>query len=155
MDANSNHVNETEERAKAQARDQLAAIEELVTCVQRAYAGIEESSAEDQGDLAVWQQFKAFEEAREAILDSPLSVQVRTDWHGVGAVEACKPTHYKILLCWGGPAVQIVGTLDDYNQPDSAQLQYQDWFTAWEDYPLTQAEEETLVKYAQQFSFDE
>ena len=67
--------------------------------------------------------------AREAITDDVLSVEVRTDWHTVGAVEACKPTHYKILLCWGGPAVQIIGTLDAYNQPDSAKLQYQDWFT--------------------------
>jgi hypothetical protein len=72
----------------------------------------------------------------------------------VGAVEACKPTHYKILLCTGGPAVQIVGTLDGGNQPDSARLQYQDWCTEWTNYPLTDAEEETLMKYAQQFYFE-
>ncbi len=41
-----------------------------------------------------------------------------------------------------------------YNQPDSARLQYQDWFTEWIDYPLTDAEEETLMKYAQQLYFD-
>jgi len=155
MNPNSNRVNEDTERAKVQARAQLADIEEMVTCLQQAEAEAQDIGTEDQGDLAVWQQFKAFEEAREEILDSALSVHVRTDWHSVGAVEACTPTDYKILLCWGGPAVQIVGTLDDHNQPDSARLQHQDWFTAWEDYPLTQAEEETLVKYAQQFSFDE
>ena len=49
---------------------------------------------------------------------------------------------------------QIVGTLDDANAPDSAKLQYQDWFTEWTNYPLTDAEEETLIKYAQQFYFD-
>jgi hypothetical protein len=84
-----------------------------------------------------------------------LSVEVRTDWHTVGAVEAAKPTHYKILLCWGGPSVQIVGTLDDSNQPDSATLQYQDWFTEWMDYPLTDEEEQVVMKYAQQCYFDE
>jgi hypothetical protein len=146
---------ERTERAKAQARAQLTAIKEMVTCLQQAEAGAQDMGTEDQGDLEEWQKAKAFEEAREEILDSALSVHVRTGWHSVGAVEACKPTHYKILLCWGGPAVQIVGTLDDYNQPDSARLQYQDWFTAWEDYPLTQAQEETLVQYAQQFYFDE
>ena len=62
---------------------------------------------------------------------------------------------YKILLCWGGPAVQILGTLDDSNQPDSARLQYQDWFTEWTDYLLTKEEEQTLMKYAQQFYFDQ
>jgi hypothetical protein len=50
--------------------------------------------------------------------------------------------------------VQIIGTLDEHNQPDSATLQFQDWFTEWMDYPLTDTEEETLIKYAQQFSFD-
>jgi hypothetical protein len=155
MDANSNRVNETEERAKAQAQAQLAAIEEMVMCMQRANAGIEESSTADQGDIEVWQQHTAFEEALDDILASALSVEVRTDWHGVGSVEACKPTHYKILLCWGGPAVQIVGTLDGFNVPDSAMLQYQDWFTEWTNYPLTDAEEETLMKYTQQFPFDQ
>jgi hypothetical protein len=146
---------ERTERAKAQAQAQLADIEEMVTCLQQAEVEAQDIGTEDQGDLEVWQKAKTFEEAREEILDSALSVQVRTDWHSVGADEACKPTHYKILLCWGGPAVQIVGTLDDSNQPDSARLQHQNWFTAWEDYPLTQAEEETLVKYALQFHFDE
>jgi hypothetical protein len=84
-----------------------------------------------------------------------LSVEVRTDWHTVGAVEAAKPTHYKILLCWGGPAVQIVGTLDEYNQPDSVRLQYQDWFTEWTDFLLTDEEEQMVIKYAQQCYFDE
>ena len=49
---------------------------------------------------------------------------------------------------------RVAGTLDDSNQPDSAKLQYQDWFTEWTDYPLTDAEEETVITYAQQFSFE-
>jgi hypothetical protein len=153
MDANCNRVNETEERAKTQARAQLAGIAEMVTRLQQAEAqGI---GTEDHGDLEVWQQHKAFEEALDDILASALSVDVRTDWHGVGAVEACKPTHYKIMLCWGGPAVQIVGTLDGFNVPDSVSLQYQDWFTEWTNYPLTDAEAETLMQYTQQFPFDQ
>jgi hypothetical protein len=84
-----------------------------------------------------------------------LSVEVRTDWHAVGAMEAAKPTHYKLLLCWGGPAVQIIGTLDEHNQPDSARLQCQDRFTPWIDCVLTDAEEQTLLTYAREFWFDE
>jgi hypothetical protein len=94
------------------------------------------------------------DEARQAILDDPLTVEVRGDWHTPGAIDACAPYEYKILLCWGGPAVQIIGALDDRNEPYSARLQYQDWFTQWTDYALTDAEEETLLKYAEQFSFD-
>jgi hypothetical protein len=147
MDANFNRVNETEERARQQAAAQLASIEDLVKCLEHA----EECDTADCGADCPHDE----DEAREAIRDDVLSVDVRTDWHGVGAVEAAKPTHYKILLCWGGPAVQIIGTLDAYNQPDSAKLQYQDWFTEWMDYTLTADEQQTLMKYAQQFWFDQ
>jgi hypothetical protein len=136
-----------ENRAREQAGAQLASIEELVTCLEH---------AEECDDTACGADCPHDEnEAREAITDDVLSVEVRTDWHTVGAVEAAKPTHYKILLCWGGPSVQIVGTLDKYNQPDSARLQYQDWFTEWTDFLLTDEEEQMVIKYSQQFYFDE
>jgi hypothetical protein len=134
-------------RAREQAGTQLASIEELVTCL---------AHAQECDDTACGADCPHDENAaREAITDDVLSVEVRTDWHTVGAVEAAKPTHYKILLCWGGPAVQIIGTLDAYNQPDSARLQYQDWFTEWMDYPLTDEKEQRVIKYAQQCYFDE
>jgi len=156
MMKNSNRVNETEERAEQQAGAQLASIEELVTCLEHAeeFEASQNCEEDSEGDCMHGCMHEAGA-ARQTIQDDALSVEVRTDWHGVGAVEACKPTHYKILLCWGGPAVQIIGTLDESNQPDSARLQYQDWFTEWTDYPLTDAEEERLLKYAQQFYFDE
>ena len=136
-----------DERARAQAGAQLESIEELVKCLHHAEECTDTACGADcPHDV---------DEAREAITEDPLSVEVRTDWHGVGTIDAAKPTHYKILLCWGGPAVQIVGTLDEYNQPDSARLQYQDWFTEWMDYPLTDEEEQTVITYAQQFYFDE
>jgi hypothetical protein len=136
-----------ENRAREQAGAQLGSIEELVTCL---------AHAQECDDTACGADCPHDENvAREAITDDVLSVEVRTDWHTVGAVEAAKPTHYKILLCWGGPAVQIIGTLDAYNQPDSARLQYQDWFTEWMDYPLTDEKEQRVIKYAQQCYFDE
>jgi hypothetical protein len=42
---------------------------------------------------------------------------------------------YRILLCTGGPAVQITGNLSSYNEPAAATLQHQDWFLPWTDYP--------------------
>jgi hypothetical protein len=51
--------------------------------------------------------------------------------------------------------VQILGALDEHGQPYSAELQYQDWFTEWMDYSLTDTEEQMLVMYAQQFYFDQ
>jgi hypothetical protein len=142
----SKRVNDDTARARQQAAAQLASIEDMVTCLAHAQAcDNTECGADCPHDE---------DEAREAIRDDALSVDVRTDWHSVGAVESAKPTHYRILLCTGGPAVQLVGTLDDDNQPDSAALQYQDWFTPWIDSPLTDEEEQTLLMYAQQFYFD-
>jgi hypothetical protein len=136
----------TDERAKTQASAQLASIEDLVKCLEHA----EECTDPGCGADCPHEP----DEAREGILNDPLSLEVRGAWHTPGAITASAPYEYKILLCWGGPAVQIIGTLDALNQPDSATLQFQDWFTEWMDYPLTDTEEETLIKYAQQFSFD-
>jgi hypothetical protein len=61
----------------------------------------------------------------------------------------------KILLCWGGPAVQIVGTLDEHNQPDSAELQHQDWFTEWTPFTIRAETEAALIAYASEFYFDQ
>jgi hypothetical protein len=135
-----------DERARAQAATQLESIEDLVKCLEHAEECTNPACGADCPHEV--------DAAREAITEDALAVEVRTDWHGVGAIEAAKPTHYKILLCWGGPAVQITGTLDEYNQPDSARLQYQDWFTEWMDYLLTDEEANILLTFAQQFYFD-
>src|SRR5690606_36741655 len=71
---------------------------------------------------------------------------VRSGWTQPGA--EMEAEEYRILLCTGGPAVQIVGDLNRYNEPESARLQYQDWFTPWTDYPTTQKEDEAMMEYA-------
>ena len=147
MTMHSNRVNEDIDRAEQHAAIQLARIVDRVACLEHAEACDDPACGADCPHDA--------DEAREAIRDGAFSVEVCTDWHGVGAAEAAKPTHYKILLCWGGPAVQIMGTLDEHNQPDSARLQYQDGFPTWIDSLLTEEEEQALMKYAQQFSFDQ
>jgi hypothetical protein len=56
------------------------------------------------------------------------------------------------LLSWGGPASRITGWLDDA-VPTTAALEYQDWFTPWQQYPTTLEDEETLLDYARCFYF--
>jgi hypothetical protein len=147
MDANSNRVNEGTERALTQAGAQLASIEDLVTCLEHAEScDTVDCGADCLHDVT---------EARKAITDGALSVEVRTDWHVPGADNMAKPDEYKILLCWGGPEVQIIGDLNVHNEPVTAFLEYRDWLKTWETYPLTGTEERTLMKYAQQFYFDE
>lgn len=91
--------------------------------------------------------------AREAIEQDPLSVEVRGDWHTPGDEEGAQPTEYNILLGTGGPAMRIIGDLNQYNQPESAHYEYQDWFKPWTRARLSGAEEDILLKYAQVFYY--
>jgi len=73
------------------------------------------------------------EQAREAIQNDPLSVQVRAGWHDPGTVDMT-PEEFEILLCTGGPAVRIMGELDHHLQASRAWIEYQDWGTPWTEY---------------------
>lgn len=95
-------------------------------------------------------EYESAEDVRERINESPLEVVVRSDWYAPGS-EQDKPSEYKILLSTGGPALRIIGDLDQYGQPETARLEYQDWFTPWEEY--TEADEEYLLKWASNFYF--
>ena len=99
---------------------------------------------------------QATEAAQQAIFEDPLSVEVRSGWHTPGISNPDNTAEeFKILLCTGGPAVQIIGNLSEHGEPDKVWLQYQDWFTPWQDYPLTSEEHEIVLMYCRQFYFAE
>lgn len=89
-----------------------------------------------------------------------LSVEVRSGWwapglHVRGDERANRPAEYMILLCTGGPAVRIIGTLDGHGEPDTARIQHQDWGTPWTDYRLDSEQEQTVLTYARCFYYGE
>jgi len=90
--------------------------------------------------------------AIQTIYDDPLSVQVRSGW--ADSKEDFEPEEFAILLCTGGPAVRLIGELDN-GEPTSVRVQFQDWFTPWEDYPITSEEEEKVLVYCRHFYFGE
>lgn len=94
------------------------------------------------------------ESAYDAIREYALSVEVASAWRAVGEDEQ-KPDQYRIVLCYGGPAVQIVGTLNQYMEPTAARLEHQDWGTQWEVYRLDEEQEATLLAFAGCFYFGE
>jgi hypothetical protein len=75
-----------------------------------------------------------------------------------------------LLLSAGGPAVRIVGRLDDDNEPTTARMQVADGFGPWRDFdPVDEdgpsairspiiggrrSDEATLIEYARRFDFD-
>ena len=132
---NTNTAKQIENRAEDQARAQVESIVEMVAAFEKTEFGRED--------------------AEQTIQEDPLSVEVRTDWHTLDA-EDTKPTQFRILLCWGGPAVQIVGDLTEHGEPKNPVVQYQDYGTPWTDYRNTTDEQrEALLTYCRAFYFGE
>jgi hypothetical protein len=128
------------EHAKSNAAGWLSSIEEMLE--QLSLAGIGQSHRLDGPDE---------NEARQAINQSVLSVMVRDGWREPGLATAEDGAEdYEILLSTGGPALRIWGRLSQYAEPETAELQMQDWGTPWTRYPAPEA---TLLKFAQCFYF--
>ena len=119
------------DNSREQARAQLQSIKAMLEAVTNA--------ADDEREAA-----------EQAIYDDPLAVDVRSGWVNVWTTEF-EPVEYRVLLCTGGPAVQLEGELDDRNQPYNVQLQHQDWFEPWQTVPLTAEDTETLLAYVRYF----
>ena len=120
----------------------------------------EQSDEDLREELALAIEKKRFEpsdfnfdedSAREEIENSPLSVQVRSGWHSPG--EDGEDEEFEILLTMGGPALRILGELNEYREPDRAWLQYQEWGIPWTQY--FDVEQETLLAFCRCFYFGE
>ncbi len=92
------------------------------------------------------------EDAEERIMEDPLEIKVRGDWRDQG-FEDEGPVEFYILLTTGGPAVRIMGELQD-GEPHRAYLQTQDWGTPWTDY-YEEGAAEVLMSYCRCFCFGE
>ena len=93
------------------------------------------------------------EDARERIMEDPLSVQVRSGWYTPG--DQGEAEEFEILLCTGGPAVRIRGELGNFNEPERCWLEYQDWGTPWTELVFDSGEMDTVLTYCRCFYFGE
>ena len=91
------------------------------------------------------------DELRESILNNALSVEFRSGWYSSPEDEK-KAEEFRILLAWGGPALRIIGELDDYG-PVNPKLQYQDWGTPWTDFEITENQQDALNWFCNCFYF--
>lgn len=124
-------------RAHEQAIAQMDSISDMM----RRYREAQE--AEGYADM---------EAVEQEIYEDPLEISVRSLWTPLG--HTMEADEFRILLCTGGPAVQIVGDLDEaggvFGRP---RLEYQDWFTPWMNCPLTDEQQQDLLAYCQMFNF--
>lgn len=121
-------------------RSTFESVRELVA----AYGKAQEDNSES-GD-------HAREACEQEILNDALSVEVRSDWVAVGG--EFQPTEYRIVLGFGGPNTEIIGELDEHNQPSTAKIRHS-WATPWAFLPIDSDEEEILLTFARVFYFGE
>jgi hypothetical protein len=116
-----------------QARAQTSAIVELVAAL---------VAAEATGDDT------ATDKARQAINESPLSLEVRSGWTAPG--QPLEASEFCLLLATGGPACRIIGELSG-GQCEYGRIEGQDWGTPWTEYIPTPAEREALGRFCAEF----
>lgn len=89
------------------------------------------------------------DEARQQILDDALSIEIRSDWCNPG--EEMTAGEFRIVLCTGGPHVEIVGDLDR-GSPGRPRILYRDWGDSGE---LFDFDRDAVTRYCEQFFFGE
>jgi len=124
------------------------------------YGTIAELVAALDGEFPVTiegEEYGDAEAVRERIQEGPLSVEVRSGWYQPTGnhLEQQAPEEFCILLSTGGPALRIMGDLNEHGDPTRAYLQYQDWGTPWTDYFPGSGSGDVLLNYCQQFYFGE
>jgi hypothetical protein len=103
------------------------------------------------------EQSEIIEKLEREIDEYPLSVLVRSGWYVPGTDDGeCSAAEYEILLSTGGPALRIVGDLDNYGQPEGEpRLEWQDWGTPWTEHRTTREERDALAAFAGHFWYGE
>ena len=131
------------------ARDSVDSLDESALSSVALDAG---ENAEYTELLALEEEYRDEDHAREMAEESALSVEVRSDWHNPG--EDADPGEFMILLSTGGPALRIVGDLDK-GSPSNPRLEYQDWGTPWTEYGGDNFDPDALETFCGVFYFGE
>lgn len=139
----------TTDRALEQAIAQMKYIEDLLGAHNMDWDTYSElrdcdQSDLDEDDLETLQELtelaaecESQDEALERLENNPLDIQFRSGWESY--TSDFTPSEFSILLCTGGPAVRILGEMDDNGYPYRAWVEYQDWGTPWTELGLYQA----------------
>ena len=87
------------------------------------------------------------DETMEAIDENALEVSVRSGWHS--RFTDAPDEEFRIVLCTGGPHVEIRGELDGAGTPVSADIYAWGWGESQERFRLSEEERVAVLDYAQ------
>jgi hypothetical protein len=153
-----------QDNSESQARLQVESIVQMVAALSVDYDRLEElrEFKESEGLMNTDAEEELHElsnaagdctsedEAMERIQEGPLSIEVRSGWHSLG--ETLEPSEFRIVLCTGGPHVEIRGELDSHKEPSRVRIMHSDWGTSGE---LFDFDHDAVLTYCQQFYFGE
>lgn len=91
--------------------------------------------------------FDDAEDAEQRIYELPLSVEVRSGWHTPG--EESTPEEFRVVLCTGGPHVELLGELDHNGEPCRVWVAARDWGQYVDDVSECRDYAGTLLAFAQ------
>ena len=104
-------------------------------------------TAEDRGD------WETAEEAIEQLHEQPLEVSTRSGWHSPGS--ECEDVEFRIILCTGGPHVEVQGDIGLHGEPTNIKLLGSDWFEGHQREPLDDRQRDALERFTGLFYFGE
>lgn len=91
--------------------------------------------------------FDDADDAEQRIYELPLSVEVRSGWHTPG--EESTPGEFRVVLCTGGPHVELLGELDHNGEPCRVWVAARDWGQYIDDVSECRDYAGTLLAFAQ------
>jgi len=150
----------TDDHARQQAIAQVASIAEMIAATRVDYDRLAElrekrdagelTDDDDREELADLEKDAGDctdeDDAWQRIDEDPLSVDYRSGWaNDPGDFEA---EEFRILLCTGGPHVEIQGDIGMHGEPKRPRIIYKDWGTSGE---LFDFDRESVLAYCERF----
>lgn len=132
--------------AKNQAKAQVESIVELIQYLSWDWDGLADDEIPHPLD------YQSREEVEQSIQEKPLSVEVRSGW--ASSHHLFDAEEFRIVLCTGGPHVEIQGDVGLHGEPQDVKVLYADWAEKGE-YILSDEEEQAVTEFCQQFYFGE
>lgn len=114
-----------------------------------------EIETDEDGDLISVEydhcDYSSTEDVIDTVKDNALSVEVRSTW--TTNTESFEAEEFRIVLCTGGPHVEIRGNIGLHGQPEDPEVYSSDWFEGLQRFPL--ADYDALEWFCGLFYFGE